>query len=29
MGMFGGDSEIQMMKDSMKTGSRIGEFMAQ
>ena len=27
MGMFGGDSEAQMMKDSMKTGSRFAEFM--
>lgn len=28
MGIFGGDSEAQMMKDSMKTGSRFGQFMA-
>ena len=28
IGLFGGESDAQMMKDSVKAGSRFGEFMA-
>ena len=28
IGLFGGDSEAQMLKDSVKSGSRFAEFMS-